>query len=154
MKTEKLPNVPAQEPGDFYYTHLRLPHAADVPAEELPHEPDPAIADLMDIFTKDGNQLGFVILRNDNSVEIVDTVTGEHVRIRLGDEGGENPTEQILDALIKVALMESRALTTGLAEIVGYLEERQRLAALGALRGLDEKFKFLGLVLDAAARLP
>lgn len=85
MKTEKLPAVPAREPGDFYYHHLRLPYANYDPAhrEDFPFEPDPTVAETMDVSSED-EQLGFVILRKDNTIEIVDTVTGEHVRISFG----------------------------------------------------------------------
>jgi hypothetical protein len=85
MKTEKLPDVPKHEPGDFYYHHLRLPYGnASAPAAEPPFEPDPTIAELVDVSTDAGDQLGFVILKKDNTVEIVDTVTGQHVRVSFG----------------------------------------------------------------------
>jgi hypothetical protein len=85
MKTEKLPDVPKQEPGDFYYRHLKLPYG-NVPAPEAepPFEPDPDIAELIDVSTDTDEQLGFVILKKDNTVEIVDAVTGQHVRVRFG----------------------------------------------------------------------
>jgi hypothetical protein len=84
MKTEKLPAVPAKEPGDFYYRHLKLPNALPPQAEEHPFEPDPAIEDMMDISSDTGDQLGFVILKKDNTVEVVDALTGQHVRIIFG----------------------------------------------------------------------
>jgi hypothetical protein len=82
MKTERLPNVPKGEPGDFYYHHLRLPYANHDARGDIPFEPDPTMDDMMDVSTDEGDQLGFVILRKDQTVEIVDTVTGQHVRIR------------------------------------------------------------------------
>lgn len=85
MKTEKLPDVPKQEPGDFYYQHLKLPYGnGSAPAAEPPFEPDPNIAELIDVSTDTDEQMGFVILRKDNTVEIVDAVTGQHVRVRFG----------------------------------------------------------------------
>jgi hypothetical protein len=85
MKTEKLPDVPKQEPGDFYYHHLKLPYGnAKEPAAELPFEPDPTISELMDISSDSAEQLGFVILRKDNSLEIVDAATGQHTRVTFG----------------------------------------------------------------------
>jgi len=50
--------------------------------------------------------------------------------------------------------MESKAIAVSLAEITAYLQRNQHLAALGTFQGLDERFKFLGTVLEAAARLP
>lgn len=84
MKTEKLPEVPKQEPGDFYYHHLRLPYGNDLAPEDRPFEPDPTIAELIDISTDSEEQLGFVILHKDNTIEIVDAVTGQHTRVTFG----------------------------------------------------------------------
>ena len=85
MKTEKLPDVPKEEPGDFYYHHLKLPYGnASTPAEALPLEPDPSIAELVDVSTETDKQLGFVILRKDNTLEIVDVLAGQHVRVIFG----------------------------------------------------------------------
>jgi hypothetical protein len=87
MKTEKLPEVPAQEAGDFYYRHLKLPYGdTNISPEPSPVEPDPTITQIMDVTSHEGTQQGFVILRNDNTVEIVDAVLGEHVRIRFGEK--------------------------------------------------------------------
>jgi UDP-N-acetylmuramoylalanine-D-glutamate ligase len=55
---------------------------------------------------------------------------------------------------MQVALIESKAIAVSLAEIIAYLQRNQHLAALGTFQGLDERFKFLGNVLEAAARLP
>jgi hypothetical protein len=94
MKTERLPNVPKQEPGDFYYHHLKLPYGNYNPAtsEEFPFHPDPTIADLMDITSDSGDQVGFVILKQDNTVEIVDIVTGQHVRVSFGTSNKQTKT--------------------------------------------------------------
>ncbi len=94
MKTKKLPDVPKQEPGDFYYHHLKLPYGnASAPAAEAPpFEPDPTIAELVDVSTGTDEQLGFVILRKDNTVEIVDALTGQHVRFIFGKPKRERTT--------------------------------------------------------------
>lgn len=55
---------------------------------------------------------------------------------------------------MQVALIESKALSVSLAEIIAHLQKKEHLAALGTFQGLDQKFKFLGAVLEAAARLP
>ena len=62
--------------------------------------------------------------------------------------------QQSTEALMQVALIESKAIAVSLAEITAYLQRNQHLAALGTFQGLDERFKFLGSVLEAAARLP
>jgi hypothetical protein len=62
--------------------------------------------------------------------------------------------QQLREALIEVALLESRALSVGIAEIIAYLQKKEHLAALGTFQGLENKFKFLGTVLESAARLP
>jgi hypothetical protein len=61
--------------------------------------------------------------------------------------------QQLRESLIEVALRESNALSLGLAEIVAYLQKKEHLAALGTLQGLEDKFKFVGIVLETAARL-
>lgn len=61
--------------------------------------------------------------------------------------------KQSAKALVQVALIESKALSVSLAEIIAYLQKKEHLAALGTFQGLDQKFKFLGTVLEAAARL-
>ena len=86
MKTKRFAKVPKQEPGDFYYHHLKLPYR-DYDAshqEAFPFQPDPGIEDVIDISTDQGDQLGFVIVKRDKTVELVDTVTGEHIRITFG----------------------------------------------------------------------
>lgn len=66
----------------------------------------------------------------------------------------EKQREQCTEALMQVALLESKAISVRLAEIIAYLQKRQHLAALGTFQGLDETFTFVGTVLKAAARLP
>ena len=85
MKTEKLPDVPKQEPGDFYYHHLKLPYRNGAAlSTDPPFESDPTISKLIDVSTDSAEQLGFVILRTDNSLELVDAVTGQHTRVTFG----------------------------------------------------------------------
>lgn len=62
--------------------------------------------------------------------------------------------ELFIEALVQVALIESKAISVRLAEIIAYLQKKEHLPALGTFQGLDEQFKFLGTVLEAAARLP
>ena len=62
--------------------------------------------------------------------------------------------QQLREALMQVALIESKVLSVGLAEIIAYLQRKEHLPALGTFQGLEDKFKFLGTVLEAAARLP
>jgi hypothetical protein len=62
--------------------------------------------------------------------------------------------EQFTEALVQVALIESKAISVSLAEIIAYLQKKEHLAALVTFQGLDQQFKFLGTVLEATARLP
>ena len=61
--------------------------------------------------------------------------------------------QRLLEALIEVALLESKMLSVGIAEIVAYLQKTEHLPALGTFQGLENKFKFVGTVLETAARL-
>lgn len=61
--------------------------------------------------------------------------------------------KQCTEALVQVALIEGKALSVSLAEIIAYLQKQEHLAALGTFQGLTEQFKFLGTVLEATARL-
>ena len=60
---------------------------------------------------------------------------------------------QCTEALMQVALDESKAISLRLAEVIEYLNEKEHLAALGTIQGLDQKLKFLGTVLEVTARL-
>jgi hypothetical protein len=62
--------------------------------------------------------------------------------------------EQFTEALMQVALIEGKAISVRLAEVIAYLQKKEHLAALGTFQGLDAQFKFLGTVLEATARLP
>jgi hypothetical protein len=62
--------------------------------------------------------------------------------------------QQCTAALVQVALIESKVISERITEIIAYLQRQEHLAALGTFQGLDEQFKFLGTVLEAAARLP
>jgi hypothetical protein len=61
--------------------------------------------------------------------------------------------EPLLEALIEVALLESKTFSVNMAEIIAYLQKKEHLAALGTFQGLQQKFTFLGTVLETAARL-
>jgi hypothetical protein len=62
--------------------------------------------------------------------------------------------QQLTEALTQVALIESKAVSVSLAEIIAYLQKKEHLDALGTLQGVDRRFKLLGTFLEAAARLP
>lgn len=66
----------------------------------------------------------------------------------------QHEQQQLLEAMMQVALLETKALSVGIAEIVAYLQKKEHLAALGTFDGLENKFNFLGTVLKTAARLP
>jgi hypothetical protein len=67
---------------------------------------------------------------------------------------GKLEQQQLLEALMQVALLETKALSVGIAEMIAHLQKKEHLAALGTFQGLENKFKFLGTVLETAARLP
>jgi len=148
MKSETLPDLPANAGREFYFQTLKLPYTAVA----TPHTVDPTMTDLLDITADDGSQLGLVILREDNTVEIVDAVTGEHLRLTFGQPLGDDLKQQAVDALMQVALIESKALSVSVAEIIAYLQKKEHLAALGTFQGIGERFNFLGAVLEATAR--
>ncbi len=62
--------------------------------------------------------------------------------------------QQLMEALMQVALLESKTLSVSIAEIIAYLQKKEHLAALGTFQALENQFKFLGVVLEAAGRLP
>jgi hypothetical protein len=59
--------------------------------------------------------------------------------------------QQRMEALMQIALIESKALSVSFAEIIAYVQKKEHLAALGTFRGLENQIKFLGAVLEAAA---
>jgi hypothetical protein len=61
--------------------------------------------------------------------------------------------KQLREALVQAALLESKALSVGFAEMIAYLQKNEHMPALGAFLGLEEHFTFLGTVLETAARL-
>ncbi|PYP86010.1 MAG: hypothetical protein DMG65_19695 [Candidatus Angelobacter sp. Gp1-AA117] len=148
MKTENLPDFEANAGREFYFLTLKLPYSA----VSTPHAVDPTVTDFLDVTAEDGSQLGFVILREDSTVQIVDAVTGEHIRLTFGKTPADNLQRQATDALIQVALVESKAISVSLAEIIAYLQKKEHLAALGTFQGLGDRFKFLGALLEATAR--
>jgi pheromone shutdown protein TraB len=61
--------------------------------------------------------------------------------------------KQLIEALTQVALLESKEISVGFAEIIAHLQKQEHLAALGAFAGLEEQLKFIDTVLKAAARI-
>lgn len=61
--------------------------------------------------------------------------------------------KQLTEALVQVALLESKEISVRFAEVIAYLQKQEHLAALGTLAGLEEQFKFVDTVLKVAARL-
>lgn len=61
--------------------------------------------------------------------------------------------KQLTEALVQVALLESKEISVRFAEVIAYLQKQEHLAALGMLAGLEEQFKFVDTVLKVAARL-
>jgi hypothetical protein len=109
VNTERLPDVPRQEPGDFYYHLLRLPYNAPAAPGELPFEPDPTIEDVMDFSSDSGDQLGFVIVREKDTVDIVDTLGGQHIRFSFGnaEESASGHVGAAIESLQQQQLLEA-----------------------------------------------
>lgn len=61
--------------------------------------------------------------------------------------------KQFTEALVQVALIESKAISVRLAEIIAYLQKQEYLVALGIVDGFEEQFMFLDALLKAAARI-
>jgi hypothetical protein len=61
--------------------------------------------------------------------------------------------KQLIEALVQVALLESKEISIRFAEIIACLQKQEHLAALGTLAGLEEKFKFIETVLKVAAKV-
>jgi len=65
----------------------------------------------------------------------------------------EAKRQQLIEALVHVALLECKELSAHFAVICEALEKREHLVALGALQVTEEQFRFLGVALTAAARV-
>lgn len=61
--------------------------------------------------------------------------------------------KQLTEALVQVALLESKEISVRFAEVIAYLQKQEHLAALGTLAGLEEQFKFVDTVLKVVARI-
>lgn len=96
MKITKLPKTEAGEMGDYYYEKHKLPYANQRTIDPQEYVSDPTIDEMWDVgddTTDDHNQLGFVLLRG-NTVEIIDTTSGERIMITLGDKKTITPRER------------------------------------------------------------
>jgi hypothetical protein len=60
--------------------------------------------------------------------------------------------QQRMEALMQIALIESKRLSVSFAENIAYVQKKEHLAARGTFQGLENQIKFLGVVLEAAAR--
>ncbi len=60
--------------------------------------------------------------------------------------------DQVIQALVQVALLEAKNILTHFAEIVAYLERQEYLAARGTMMEIQSQYQLLDAVLSAAAR--
>ncbi len=60
--------------------------------------------------------------------------------------------KQLTEALVQVALLESKEISVRFAEVIAHLQKQEFLAALGGLSGLEDQFRFVDTVLKVAAR--
>jgi hypothetical protein len=61
--------------------------------------------------------------------------------------------KQLTEVLTQVALLESKEIAVNFAEIIAHLQKSNHLTALGTLKGIEDTFEFLGVILSTAARL-
>src|SRR5437016_3284090 len=55
--------------------------------------------------------------------------------------------KQLMESLVQVALLEAKEISVGFAEVIEHLQKQEHLAALGALAGTEDQFRFLDTVL-------
>lgn len=60
--------------------------------------------------------------------------------------------KQLTESLVQVALLEAKEISVRFAEVIAHLQKQEHLAALGALAGTEDQFRFLDTVLKVAAR--
>jgi len=61
--------------------------------------------------------------------------------------------QQLTEALIQAALIESKEISVHLAEVIAYLQRHEHQAALGTLQIIEEPLRFVSSMLIAAVRL-
>jgi hypothetical protein len=61
--------------------------------------------------------------------------------------------KKLTEALLQVALIESKEISVRFAEVIAYLQKQEHLAALGSFGGLEEKCKFIDTVLKVAPKV-
>jgi hypothetical protein len=102
---------------------------------------------------------GFASTTRVNARLLALTRSGLLRRFFLGTTAGGTKALYALSAkgaqLVGVPLRgPQRRKDESIAEIIAYLQKKEHLAASGAFQGIESKFKFLGTVLEATARMP
>lgn len=141
--------MPQFEVREFYFTQLKLPYHPWEQLEHPHHKPDETIGNVKELYDSlDDRPSGIVIFRDELWFEVVDTTTGERIRLTIGEMSGRDTKKQRLEALNQLALLDSRTISTGFAEITTHLERKDYRMALETFRDLDSRVKFLGTVLE------
>jgi hypothetical protein len=58
--------------------------------------------------------------------------------------------QQLKEALIQVAMLESKNLAVKIAEIIAHLQKQDYLTALGSMDGIEDQVHFLSVTLSRA----
>lgn len=148
MKIEKLKDLPKGQIGDFYFKLLRMPMESFDQAD-LP-DPDPSIDKILEVTHKDGLQLGYVILRDDHTIEVINIASGEHLKLTLGLS--KPSEEQHLEHLRLVAFFESDEALKAIGHINLHLDSKDYIGAYGRFQVLEQRFHVLGGVISTAMR--
>lgn len=113
-------------------------------------DPDPSIDKILEVTHEDGVQLGYVILRDDYAIEVVDIASGEHLRLTLGV--AKTSEEQHLENLRLVAFFESDEALKTITTINLHLDRKDYIGAYSRFQVLEERFHVLGGVICTAMR--
>lgn len=141
--------MPQFEVREFYFTRLKLPYHEWEKLEHPHHKPDETILNVMEMFDSlDDRPSGIVIFRDELWFEVVDTTTGERIRLTFGELSSRETKQQCLEALIQLALLDTATISKGFVEVTNHLERKDYRAALQTFHDLDSRVKFLGAVLE------
>ena len=153
MKIERLESLPQWEVREFYFTYLKLPYPEGEKNDYPAHHPDQTIETVMKLYHPlDDRPSGIVIFRDELFFEVVDTTTGERIRLTIGEMSTRDMKKQRLEALMQLALLDSTTISKGFAEITTRLERKQYSSAFQTFQGLHDRVKFLGNVLETVQK--
>ncbi len=153
MQIERLKSLPGRQVREFYFAYLKLP-CPDWQPERLPENVDETVERVMEIYqdSLDDRPSGLVIEHENGILEIVDIVTGEHIRMTFGEAEAGDAKEERFGALVHLAVVDIKGISKAFGDITGQLEEKEYHRALEIFRGLDTRFKFLEVILETVTK--